>query len=139
MHTRKKSITRDLLRVLEIALFFAVSVLGYGLLAKTSTSGARSKPRNHPADIRNTLLTNGVDRALRIFPAMVISPARTALSEKLHPATGCVPPIDVAHRRDHRMLHDLPADHDIDSVSAGTSPSPHLPFNLLQQNPVLLV
>lgn len=42
---RKNNISRTLWRFLEISLFFAVSVLGYSFLAKTSSCNAKSKSK----------------------------------------------------------------------------------------------
>ncbi|MCG8343307.1 MAG: hypothetical protein MI684_10790 [Chlorobiales bacterium] len=41
----KNNISRTLWRFLEISLFFAVSVLGYSFLAKTSSCNAKSKSK----------------------------------------------------------------------------------------------
>ncbi|NEX13788.1 MAG: hypothetical protein C1941_03690 [Prosthecochloris sp.] len=43
----KHHISRNIWRFLEICLFFIISVLGYGFLAKTSICNAKSKSNEH--------------------------------------------------------------------------------------------
>jgi hypothetical protein len=137
MHSRKHPIGRNILRVFEIALFFAISVLGYGLLVKTSSLNSKSKSREHATGIQNTLDLSGLHRELKVLSGTFRLPTGTGLTtcDKLvrtispdHPAF-----YGTIHHPDYRYsLHD--------SRPLGNNPAiTPLPYNLLQQNPVLLV
>ncbi|NTU67645.1 MAG: hypothetical protein HGB02_02060 [Chlorobiaceae bacterium] len=139
MKARKKSVTRDLLRIFEIALFFAISVLGYGMLAKTSTSGSKTKSRTQLSDTRNTLIPDSFERALRDLRVLDAAPAKTRLDSE-NPQQDCfLSALEAPVHIEHRKLHLLPADLDRGPAYGFASSPPSIPYNLLQQNPVLLV
>ena len=139
MKARNKSVTRDLLRVFEIALFFAISVLGYGMLAKTSGTGSKSKGRSQLSVTRNTFIPESFERALRECRILEAASAQTHLTERHQHQTDLISSFTVPIHFERPERHLLPADHDSGQVHGIASNSPHLPFNLLQQNPVLLV
>lgn len=138
MKTRRKSIVRNLLRVVEIALFFAISVLGYGLLAKTSSGSSKTRSRNLPSGIEKNMILGGLQRELPELSATAghgkdshpafeapgvfrfVSPPMTMLNHPLELLSGYASP-DTQHR-----------------FATITRPT-ILPSNLFQQNPVLLM
>ena len=137
MQTRKQSIGRKMLRVLEIALFFAISVLGYGLMLKVSSSNAKSKNRDRDSiALRSTAELNGLHRELRVLSGTLLFPRDTATT---------LPSRDTLSRHAFSTIHPLPTlvrhllsgnerhSHDLDGDN-------HLPrpCNLLEQNLVLL-
>lgn len=140
MTTRRKSTTRNILRVLEIALFFAVSVLGYGLLAASSSAGTKSKSRSYPADVRKNLSLSGIHRELWDPSESVQTPSGRNLTfdgEQLFRLLPNAPGVSHAY---HHSLPALPLTHLDCANSPEFSPKTTLlPYNLLQQNPVLLV
>jgi hypothetical protein len=139
MQSRKHTFVRNILRVFEVALFFAVSVLGYGLLVKTSSVNAKSRSREHAPGIQRALDLSGLNRELKVLSGTFRFPAETAVtncSEELSRAFAPAPPAyyDAIPHPDFRAaLHDR-------RHHFGNYPAPpSLPYNLLQQNPVLLV
>jgi hypothetical protein len=140
MMNRRKSTTRDILRVFEIALFFAVSVLGYGLLAASASAGTKNKNRSHPADVRKQPSFSGLNRELRELSATPRTPSGTTLTFDGGHMFSVIPE---AHGASHAYRHPFPApplSHLDSAQSPRFSPkTPLLPYNLLQQSPVLLV
>jgi len=134
MHTRKHTVGRNILRLFEIALFFAISVLGYGLLLKASSLNSKSKTRNHAPGIQRSFGSKGIHRELN-----TISGALTLTKER------------VMTRGISGITHTLKAFHPIQLPTRQSSIQdrsfryfshpvrPPCPYNLLQQNPVLLV
>ncbi|MCE1273085.1 MAG: hypothetical protein LWW75_00955 [Chlorobiales bacterium] len=139
MKARRKSIARNLLRVVEIAIFFAISVLGYGLLAKTSSSGSKSRNRNPQAGIEKNLIFGGLQRELRELSTLVnpnTRPHTTYEAQKvLHVVTM---PVATAHhvypQRHLRLLSP-----ELSRMPDTRSSSTPLLYNTFQQNPVLLI
>jgi hypothetical protein len=138
MHSRKHTVGRNILRIFEIAIFFAVSVVGYSLMLKASASQAKSKSRSHTPDLQRSLEPDNRFRELNHLASKLIPSERKILSDRqtgiLH--TVClfpVPPVGTHHP------------HAIVTADSGLSPyfrhsdrTPR-PCNLLQLNPVLLV
>ncbi|NTV03242.1 MAG: hypothetical protein HGB04_10785 [Chlorobiaceae bacterium] len=139
MKARKKSATRDLLRFFEIALFFAISVLGYGMLAKSSTSGSKSKSRTQLSETRNNLIPASFDRALREFRAMETAPTNPRLAGEHQHLSGLISALEAPVHLEHPDPYPIPSCHDSGQPSGMPSATLPLPGNLLQQNPVLLV
>jgi hypothetical protein len=139
MHTRKHTVGRNILRVFEIALFFAVSVLGYGLLMKASSFNSKSKTREQTPGLQSTPDLTGGTRALSVIPGKLIFSQETALSAS---QSGIAGTIEACHALNCSALcypamltsvpdHSRRYDHNSDPFL--------LPHNLLQQNPVLLI
>jgi hypothetical protein len=134
MHTRKHTVGRNILRIFEIALFFAVSVLGYGLLMKASSSQTKSKSRDQAACCQKSLNLNGLHRELKIISGTLLFPSEQALPDNTS-----------------AIAHATGAFHALHSPAPRFTPSSaffqyrddpgrtSLPCNLLQLNPVLLV
>lgn len=137
MKARRKSPVRNLLRFFEIALFFAISVLGYGLLAKTATSGSKTKSRALSTSIEKGGFTYGLQRELREFTVLarlrMLSPASgdelptPGLQAAAHPAATAL----------HSHQRNAPPSSFCTASATNLLFLPH-PCNLLQQNPVLL-
>ncbi|NTU94183.1 MAG: hypothetical protein HGB29_09385 [Chlorobiaceae bacterium] len=139
MKVRKISGLRNVLRIFEIALFFAVAVLGYGLLAKTSSTGSKSRSRSVPTGIEKNLTCGAQNREL------------PRLSPMGHPQAVARPAFDAVKKFRlitsqqaqfsgfHPALHVTQSDAGIPQQFDYTSFSAPLPCNLLQQNPVLLI
>jgi hypothetical protein len=139
MRARSKSIARDILRVFEIALFFAISVLGYGLLAKTSTSSSKYKNRSQPSDVRKSLACGGDERELLELTKIIGIPSGKHLSPGSQDRIRVVPSPQEVMYAYHLPYHALLTRHEARLTSESLSyPSP-VPFNLFQQNPVLLI
>jgi len=139
MKARKKSVTRDLLRVFEIALFFAISVLGYGMLAKTSASGSKSKSRSQFSDTRNSFIPERFDRSLTERRVPDAAPANTMLTDRQRNPHDVISSLTSIIHLELADLQLLPSDHDSGRAHRIASHAHRRPFNLLQQNPVLLV
>lgn len=139
MHTRKHTAGRNILRILEIALFFAVSVLGYGLMLKVSSFQTKSKSRTHAPDLRHALDQNGLQRELKIISANLIFPDETTLSSAEKDNGRLIGTFRSHH---YSTLHFTnlvsSASHEISSYRNDSDRTPR-PYNLLQFNPVLLV
>ena len=134
MHARKHSVGRNILRVFEIALFFAVSVLGYGLMVKASSFSARSKTRVQASGIQTTPGQKGNRRELSVTPCNLIVPNETANSAS---HSGVARAIEAVHASQFAAM--LSAVHEPShqyQTNPARTPFPH---NLLQQNPVLLI
>jgi len=139
MHSRKHPIARNILRLFEIAMFFAVSVLGYGLLVKTSSSNSKSKSREHALGVQQTRDLSGLDRELKVHSGIFRFPSATHStigSSKIvraflpdHSTVYCAIPYP-----DYRFSL-----HDSRPLFISNPAITSLPLNLLQQNPVLLV
>jgi hypothetical protein len=137
MHTRKHSVGRNILRVFEIALFFAVSALGYGLMLKASTFSTKSKSRDRDSIIfQNTVDLSGRHRELTMLSGAPLFPidASTTLSNR-HAFAGHA----------FETIHPLPLFAKL--LLSGENQTSHYldgnlrlprPSNLLEQNPVLL-
>lgn len=134
MKARRKSPARNLLRFFEIALFFAISVLGYGLLAKTSNSGSKTKSRTLSTRLEEGGCTYGLQRELTVLARLRLFsrasgdelPA-SALQVDAQPFTNAV-----RWQPCHIISNGISI-----ALSATANHLP-LPCNLLQQNPVLL-
>ena len=140
MNTRKHNIVRNILRVFEIALFFAVSVFGYGLLVKTtSVSSSKSKSRNQPPGIQRDLGLNGMQRELRVMPETLRQPVKPELTLRKRALLLHLSGSDHAHAAYAFQPHLQPLlpyqYHRYYSTHIPFS----LPYNLLQENPVLLI
>lgn len=132
MHIRKQTIGRNMLRIFEIALFFAISVIGYGFMLKVSSSSTKSKSRDRDSIAFHSSLHNGLRRELRVLSSSLLFPHDTAATS-LHGAAS------------HAMIHPVPllARHcrsGKDNTSHYLDDSRRLPrpCNLLEQNPILL-
>jgi len=136
MQTRKQSIGRKMLRVLEIALFFAISVLGYGLMLKVSSSNAKSKSRDRDSiALRSTAELNGLHRELRVLSGTLLFPtdATAILSHDSSTSNHAFAAIQASQS--------LARFHFSGTLQASVfGDNRHLPrpCNLLEQNPVLL-
>ncbi|NTW51307.1 MAG: hypothetical protein HGB22_01765 [Chlorobiaceae bacterium] len=139
MYSGKHTIGRNILRIFEIAIFFAISVLGYGLLVKTSSGNSKSKSRDQATGVQRSIEPDGLHRELKVLPGDFRFPGkRTYSSLSEEPAR--------SFAADHFLFFSSPLHPDyrfsllLSRQLFGFSPdSPSLPFNLLQQNPVLLV
>ncbi len=135
MQTRKQSIGRKMLRVFEIALFFAISVLGYGLMLKVSSSHAKSKSRDRDSiALRSTAELNGLHRELKVLSGTLLFPtgATAILSHDSSTSGHAFAAIQASqHLARLRSSNSFPA------RCIGDTHLPR-PCNLLEQNPVLL-
>ncbi|RXK89428.1 hypothetical protein EST62_00090 [Chlorobaculum sp. 24CR] len=137
MHTRKHTIGRNILRVFEIALFFVVSVLGYGLMLKTSSFSNKSKSRDHDSvAFEKTVDLNGRHRELRVLSGTLLFPnsAATTLSHRRAAAShacAAIHPLTTLAR--HLLSGNERHSHCLDGNRRLLRPC-----NLLEQNPVLL-
>ncbi len=136
MKARSKSSSRNILRIFEIALFFAISVLGYGLLAKTTSAGSKSKTRTHPTDVRNSL---GYGEAEPENHPSSIALPRTALNRQEHPDRTGPQHSPVAAAVFQHARHPFTTCPPCTSARLTPLAIHHLPCNLLQENPVLLL
>lgn len=139
MYSRKLTIGRNILRVFEIAMFFAVSVLGYGLLVKTSSFNGKSKSRDHAPRIQRSLDLSGLHRELKVLPGTYRFPTERFF-------TGNSDKHVTAFASGHSTFYGtyLSPGHrfsllDCRHLYINNPATPSLPCNLLQQNPVLLV
>jgi hypothetical protein len=134
MHTRKHTVGRNILRLFEIALFFAISVLGYGLLLKASSFNSKSKTRNHASGIQRSLGSKGIYRELNN-----ITGGLTLTKERV--ITRCIS--GITHTLESFQPLQLPTRQssikDRSFRYFDNPVHPPCPYNLLQQNPVLLV
>jgi len=137
MHTRKHSVGRNILRIFEIALFFAVSALGYGLMLKASAFNTKSKSRDRDSvALQNSIDLNGRHRELRVLSGTLLFPnsAATTLSHRraaVSHAFAAIHPVPTLAR--HLLSGNERHSHCLD----GNRRLPR-PCNLLEQNPVLL-
>ena len=134
MHTRKPAVGRNILRVFEIALFFVISVLGYGLMVKASSFNAKSKTRVQTPGFESTPDQKGSNRELNVTPNQLVFPKETAISTT---RSGIAHTIEAFHALQYAVI--LTAIHEL-SLQYQTAPAcTPFPHNLLQQNPVLLI
>jgi hypothetical protein len=134
MHNHRHSVGRNFLRVFEIALFFVVSVLGYGLMMQASTFNARSKTRVQTPGLQSTSDQQGNNRGLSVIPGNLIFPEETQISTSRSDIVRSIEAFYVLQNAAlltamHQPSLQYPTTHD-------RTPFPH---NLLQQNPVLLI
>jgi hypothetical protein len=134
MKARRKSPVRNLLRFFEIALFFAISVLGYGLLAKTSTSGSKMKSRTLSTRLEEGGCSYGLQRELTVLARLRLF--SRASGDELQASAFQVDAHPVANVTRRQFCH-TPSNGTSIAISATAGHLP-LPCNLLQQNPVLL-
>ncbi len=139
MYSRKLTIGRNILRVFEIAMFFAVSVLGYGLLVKTSSFNGKSKSRNHAPRIQRSLDLSGLHRELKVLPEAYRFPTERSFTDNS-------PKQVTALAFGHSIFYGtyLSPGHRFSLLDSrylyfNNPATQSLPCNLLQQNPVLLV
>ncbi|NTW54187.1 MAG: hypothetical protein HGB15_05410 [Chlorobaculum sp.] len=134
MHTRKLGVGRNILRVFEIALFFAVSVLGYGLMIKASSFNGKSKSRILTPGLQSPPDITGRNREPGMLPGKPLSANQQTLSAS-HSG--------IAHAIKNFYIWTYSAimtDTRDRSYRFGNAPDRMpLPHNLLQQNPVLLI
>jgi hypothetical protein len=136
MHTRKHTVGRNILRVFEIALFFVISVLGYGLMVKASSFNAKSKTRVQTPGFQSTPDQKGNNRELSIIPAAPLFPNKTALSASRVGKAHAIETLHGMALRYPALTTSVP----LRSIRRGNhSDRTPLPHNLLQQNPVLLI
>jgi len=139
MHSRKHSIARNILRVFEIAMFFAISVLGYGLLVKTSSLNSKSKSREHSLGVQQSLDLSGLDRELKVHSGIFRFPAAD------HPTISSSKIVRLFLSNHSTVYGAIPYPdyrfslHDSRPLFIGNPATAPLPINLFQQNPVLLV
>jgi hypothetical protein len=133
MKAGNKNITREFLRFFEIALFFAVSVLGYSLLAKTSSFSSKSKSRTDTVRIQKTPEQSGFERELFVQSCILGIPAYRDISASRHGL------VDFSVDEGFYVGHPL-AFHGVPLLLSCTALNsrPLRPYNLFQQNPVLL-
>jgi hypothetical protein len=134
MHTRKHTVGRNILRLFEIALFFAISALGYGLLLKASSFNSKSKTREHAPGIQRSLASKGIYRELNTVSANLSFTKDRVISRSI----SCIAhPLETCHTLQLPTRQSAIEDR---SFRYFDNPirTPH-PYNLLQQNPVLLV
>jgi hypothetical protein len=139
MHTRKLGVGRNILRVFEIALFFAVSVLGYGLMIKASSFNSKSKSRDQAPQLQSTPETTGDHRETGFIPNALIVPNQTLLSANHSGMAHAIKVFQALHGKILRIpsyLISLPDR----SIRLGDATDRNaFAHNLLQQNPVLLI
>jgi hypothetical protein len=141
MKIRKHNIARNILRVFEIALFFAISVLGYGLLVKTSSNGSsKSKSRDNSPGIQRTVDNSGAHQELMQWPEILRGANDPALTFGRR-ALRHVFDTDQTQAAFHfpQQFQALHLQYGHPNFFTAHSTSLSLPYNLLQQNPVLLV
>ncbi|MBN1928229.1 MAG: hypothetical protein JW764_01600 [Chlorobiaceae bacterium] len=133
MQTRKQTIGKKILRVFEIALFFAISALGYGLMLKVSSFNTKSKSRDRDAiALQRSLEMNSI-KALsgkRLFT----NETAAALSQG-NPTSGHA--FAAIHPLPRLAQHLLSGKAHAAPVLTGSNRLAR-PCNLLEQNPVLL-
>jgi hypothetical protein len=135
MASGRKNISRSFLRVFEILLFFVISVVGFNVLAKTTSQNGKSKTRSSS---QYTLLMARLASPELQYPPrsdnFFIS-GHTTLIQKSSPLSFHAP-VAIAHY----AYSALPSD---PVFTPEKTPYPVLflqkPANLLQQNPVLLI
>jgi hypothetical protein len=134
MHARKKNITRDTLRFFEIALFFLVSIMGYSILAKTSGHNTKSKNKRDAAGIQKSSEAAKYERGL-FFETCIKRLSVPAGNTRNHQTI-----TDVHHLnlKFSPSVHFIASPSDILLSSIDSCSRPPLPYNLFQQNPVLL-
>ena len=94
----KHNISRTLWRIVEISLFFLVSVLGHNFLAKTSTFNAKSKSREHSSKVVAVQCCFGEEPSIRSSrgksPASVHEPSfyTTPFYTTFHKKAGLITP-----------------------------------------------
>jgi len=136
MHIRKQTIGRKMLRIFEIALFFAISVLGYGFMLKVSASNTKSKSRDRDSiALQSTAELNGRHRELKVLPRTLLFPGQTAttlLSEKSASSSAS------AAIQSSQRLTRLHLSGSLQASAFGDNRHLPHPWNLLEQNPVLL-
>ncbi|NTU54221.1 MAG: hypothetical protein HGA97_11125 [Chlorobiaceae bacterium] len=139
MHNRKHTAGRNILRIFEIALFFAVSVLGYGLLLKVSSSQTKSKSREHAPDLRRALDQNGLQRELKIISGKLLFPDEPAISKAEEGHGQSIGTLRSQHCSVLRYTSLMTScGNELSSYRNDVDRTPR-PCNLLQRNPVLLV
>jgi hypothetical protein len=137
MHTRKHSVGRSILRAFEIALFFAVSAFGYGLLVKASSFNTKSKNRDRESiAFQNAVDLKGFHRELTVLSGTLLFPEATATTRPnryavANLALASIHPLPTLAR--HLLSGNEHAYHYLN----GSTRLPR-PCNLLEQNPVLL-
>ncbi|UWX57349.1 hypothetical protein NY406_09065 [Chlorobaculum sp. MV4-Y] len=134
MHTRKHSVGSSILRALEIALFFAISVLGYSLLLKASSFNAKSKNRDRESIVvQNAVDLNGRHRELKVLSGTLLLPhdTKVALPNRSAFAGQAVAAI-------HPLPHLILAVKELTLRYRNGNNRISRPYNLLEQNPVLL-
>lgn len=137
MHSRKHSVSRNILRVFEIALFFAISVLGYGLLLKASSFNTKSKNRDRESIVvQNAVNLNGRHRELKVLSGTLLFPNDTkAALPNRYTFTGqsflAISPLPAL------ALH-LLCEKELTVNYRNSNSRISRPYNLLEQNPVLL-
>lgn len=138
MSTRTKNISRSIFRFCEIALFFVISVMGYGLLSKTASLNSKDKSRNQVygvlniSDFRNNgkepcgiYASPGIDQP-KLFAGHVHDSLHGASKYDTHSARLPYPPRPLAGTACNTTFN--------------TAASSHVqPYNLFQENPVLLI
>jgi hypothetical protein len=139
MRARSKSITRNILRVFEIALFFAISVLGYGLLAKTSTATSKYKSRSQPSNVRKNLACGGHERELVELTKLIGFPSENPVSLGSPDRIRALPTHHDVTYACHLPYPALLITQYTRHTPESLSDSSPFPFNLFQQNPVLLI
>ncbi|NTU57334.1 MAG: hypothetical protein HGB00_00210 [Chlorobiaceae bacterium] len=139
MYSRKYSIGRNILRIFEIAFFFAISVVGYGLLGKTSSLNAKSKSREHASGLQQSLSINGHHRELKVLSGTVRLPVENRVTNRSNDPAFCLSHVHPTFCVPIKLPDYLFALHDSAPLFGNTPPSLALPGNLLQQNPVLLI
>lgn len=113
----KHNISRTLWRIVEISLFFLVSVLGHNFLAKTSTFNAKSKSREHSSKVVAVQCSFGEEPSIRYSrgkssasvhePSFSTSPFYTAFHKKADrttPSIGQSPELTYKPR----IIHNTP-------------------------------
>jgi len=140
MKARAKNITRSILRFCEIALFFAVSVMGYGLLTKTSSLTSKDKGRNYQPGVSVCidLPKAGMSADLTLVHDLYAIASTELLSGHVFDGVHTVAICDI--RQTEQVYF---ADSFTNSASAITFNTlcsrPFQPYNLFQENPVLLI
>jgi hypothetical protein len=139
MKARPADITRNVLRFFEIALFFAVSVLGYSLLAKASTFSAKSKSRSHSVLLQENPEKKGTVRELWLMSYLFPDMRYCRFSEEPdHQWHLRIPGHDL---HANPRLRSLPCVSSLENSLLSATASrfqPLKPYNLFQQTPVLL-
>jgi hypothetical protein len=114
-------------------------VLGYGLLAKTSTVSSKSKNRTQLSGAQNNLSFGGLQRELRELTLRLSLPDETHLVPQYERYSHDSVADHGGHHAYCQPSSAVPNHHIRLFSCASNQASPILPFNLLQQNPVLLI
>ncbi len=136
MSTGKCNIARSVWRTVEILLFFVISVVGFNVFFKATSLNSKSKVKSlsggvvAPRELSVPEITLSLHYELDRLRSFFSSPHREN-SSSLNANSA-----DFPHHRFEKQPH---FDTNYKKTTLSTLFPLHLPFNLIQQNPVLLI